>query len=138
MEGVDTNLLLQVGVGGIFAILLVRIILEWLKPLVEKFTGNGKHQERSIGEQLLLELQRATEEMKPVARQVSDLYDWHNQKNADGVFVWYVPSALTKAIDRLAENINTQTEVLRGLVTMVADQCKSTERLERKLEERNG
>jgi hypothetical protein len=52
-----------------------------------------------------------------------DLYKWHDQRDSDGAFAWYVRKSLETSIDKLASNIerqtnssNTNTQVLSGLV----------------------
>ena len=54
--------------------------------------------------------------IRRMANQVSDLHDWHNVKDADGVFTWYVRRSLEKAILKLADNIERQTEILRDIM----------------------
>lgn len=45
--------------------------------------------------------------------QVDELYRLHDQRDADGVPVWYVRRSLEEAMKQLANNIAAQTEVLR-------------------------
>ncbi len=54
--------------------------------------------------------------IRQMARQVNDLHQWHNVKDGDGVFSWYVRRSLETAIIKLAENIEAQTELLRDLI----------------------
>ena len=54
--------------------------------------------------------------IRQIAKQVSDLHDWHDQKDSDGVYVWYVRQSLEKAIVKLADNIEQQTMLLRQFI----------------------
>lgn len=53
--------------------------------------------------------------MRDMRQEVSDLHNWHNQRDADGSFVWYIKRALDEAMTKLADNIEKQTEVLRAM-----------------------
>ena len=50
-----------------------------------------------------------------MGRQISDLWDWHNQRDSDGVPVWYVRQSLESAIEKLATSLEGLTTVLAGL-----------------------
>ena len=53
--------------------------------------------------------------MRKTMRQIEDLHDWHNVRDADGRFAWYVRQSLENSLDRLADAILAQTDVLRDL-----------------------
>ena len=135
---IDSNTIVQLGVGFAIAYVVLRLVLDFLKPLLEKQFNIGNSVKT---EQLCLDVQNrligAREEMLSVKKKVDDLYVWHNAKNQDGVFLWYVPTSLEKAIMSLADSIATQTEVLRGVVEFQKDTCKSMERIERRLDREN-
>lgn len=44
-----------------------------------------------------------------------ELYKMHDQKDSDGSYVWYVKKSLQDAIEKLADNIDRQTNVFREL-----------------------
>ncbi len=111
--------LLELGVGGAFVILVLGKIFEFLIPLLR-------------GERKDDPLKKIEETAVCIDRRVADLHAWHNVKNHDGIPVWYVPSALEKAILELAKNTEAQTEVLRSLVTIVGETHQIAERVERK------
>ena len=54
----------------------------------------------------------ATLAYRRLCRQVQDLWNWHNKEDAEGVKVWYVRRSLERAIEKLAEVIDKQSEVL--------------------------
>ncbi len=51
-----------------------------------------------------------------IQQQTHDLHTWHSQRDSDGVFIWYVRRSLEDAINKLADNVNAQTECFRHLV----------------------
>lgn len=53
--------------------------------------------------------------MRKAMRQIQDLYDWHNVRDRDGRFAWYVRQSLESSLDRLADAILAQTDVLKDL-----------------------
>ncbi len=60
------------------------------------------------------EVVRMTRESE-IHQKIRDLYQWHAKTDQDGVPVWYVRQSLEEAINRLADNIEKQTELLRIL-----------------------
>lgn len=102
------TLLLQLGVGGIFAILILKTVFDFLtKKKDEKKNGNGN----------------GLSTVK-VALQIKDLWDWHNISDEDGVKLWYFRRSLEPAVHKLAENIESQTRILQ----MLADRLERIER----------
>ena len=71
---------------------------------------------RFFGRDLLFGMLLGTMMIRQIAKQVSDLHDWHDQKDSDGVYVWYVRQSLEKAIVKLADNIEQQTMLLRQFI----------------------
>jgi len=47
-----------------------------------------------------------------IAKQISELHEWHAISDAEGVKIWYVRRSLEEAILKLSDNLNKQTEVL--------------------------
>jgi len=54
-------------------------------------------------------------DLRKLCQQQEDLHKWHDREDADGVKVWYIRKSLITAIDKLAENIANQTELLREI-----------------------
>ena len=125
---IDTSKLLELSIGLGAAALVLKIIFDFLKPVLDKFLGSDK-KEPSIARQV----ESCCEILQGMRHKVDELHSWHNVRNADGVPVWYVPSALEKAIQALAANINEQTAVLRGVAEIQKDTCAFMDRLERSL-----
>ncbi len=61
--------------------------------------------------------------------QVGQLHAWHNQRDPDGVLLWYVPRSMTAAIGE-------QTTVLRSLESAIRHQTDVLERMDRRDERR--
>ena len=53
------------------------------------------------------------------AKQIADLWEWHNRSDEEGVKVWYVRKSLERSINRLADNVQEQTQVLRDIESRV-------------------
>lgn len=51
-------------------------------------------------------------------RKIDDLHVWHDVKDIDGGFIWYVKSSLENAIIKLADNVETQTIMLRDMLVL--------------------
>lgn len=92
----DTSLVTQLGVGGIFAILILKEVF-----------GFVSKKSRS----------ESDEQVDQIAKEVRDLWEWHNVTDpSTGGKIWYVQRSLEKAMDRLSENIEAQTAVMQRLV----------------------
>lgn len=101
--------LTQLGVGGIFAVLVLRQVFD--------FVGKRKN---------------GACDLHKLSREVADLHKWHDQRDQDGVPVWYVRRSLEDAINKLAANLATQTDVLRAMheeIKLNAMSCKEHLRL---------
>jgi uncharacterized protein YoxC len=95
-------------------------------------------------------LSKVENEIKTIAKQSEDMYDWHNKTDGDGVKVWYVRQSLenalrdnAKATEAIARNIELQTRLLeemiqnqRSLAKEQAEMMKDIRDIERTLEDR--
>ena len=54
-------------------------------------------------------------DLPKLSRQLEELHQWHDREDEDGVKVWYVRKTLESAIERLSENIATQTKILQEM-----------------------
>ena len=87
--------LTELGIGGILALLILKEVFNFLKT--RKLNGeSGK--------------------IAKIFELTKDIFDMHNQKDNDGVYVWYVRRSLEEAIIKLAENIDKQTICFRELI----------------------
>lgn len=93
--------LLEVGVGGLVAIMIIRMVLDFLK------SKKGESDQK-----VLRCIEKNCQECLRLQR---DLHIWHNVADNEGVKVWYVRRSLEEAITKLSENIGKQTEVLQGM-----------------------
>jgi len=89
------DVLTQLGIGGIFAILILREVFNYLG----KKSTSGPATACAIGDNT------------KAARQIERLYEWHDKEDQDGVKVWYVRSTLEKAIDKLTEAVERDAQV---------------------------
>jgi hypothetical protein len=101
----------QVGVGGIFLILVLKMVLEFVQKYKAKQDGQtvGTSGEHSILEKKLMVIMHKVEKIE---RQTDDLHTWHDKEDGDGRKIWYLSSSLTTAMDRLATSLDKQTQVL--------------------------
>ena len=52
-------------------------------------------------------------DLHKMSRRIDDLWVWHSKEDSDGVKIWYVRPSLEKSLEKLAENIEKQTELLK-------------------------
>lgn len=111
--------------------LILRLVLDFLKPIIDKRLGK-EDGEKDLGElcaQIIERLERATVSMASAAKQISELHQWHNVRNSDGGFVWYVPGSLEKAIETLAKNVAIQSSLLQEMCTTTRDTNRMVEHI---------
>tara|TARA_Y100000310_G_C20445648_1_gene698273 strand:- start:202 stop:510 length:309 start_codon:yes stop_codon:yes gene_type:complete len=85
----------QVGIGGIFAILVIKQVLDFLSK---------RRNENPNGDcRVCLTL-------------LQKIYEMHDKTDEDGVYVWYVRRSLEDAITKLGRNIEKQTHIFEKLV----------------------
>jgi len=98
------SILTQLGVGGILVVLVLREVLPYVR---------GKNNKGFVDKQCV-----------ECFRLIRELHTMHNQKDNDGVYVWYVRRSLEEAIVKLGENIEHQTTVFRELALRIKERIK--------------
>ena len=104
--------LTQLGVGGIFAVLVIRSVLDFLAKREATKNGGARGTTSTHG-------MMATQQLNDLVRQVRELHEWHAKEDDDGVKVWYVRKSLEQSIARLADAAEQQTRALRDLVALI-------------------
>lgn len=82
----------------------------------------------SLQQQLKQTEEKIDNKLNDMAVQIRDLHDWHSKTDQDGVPVWYVRRSLEEAIDKLAENIQKQTDAFTRLVWEIQRQLDAQEK----------
>lgn len=101
--------LTEIGIGGIFAILVLREVFNFL----QKKKTNGYNDV-----QFHRELGTKVNEIKSLTK---ELHKWHSVTDMEGVPVWYVRKSLEKSIGELATNIKEQTDIIRRVGNELKD-----------------
>ena len=91
---------LQVGAGGLFALLVLREVFGFLKEKVRAQSN------------LVID---------NMAKQIQELHEWHAVTDEDGVKIWYLRRSLENAIEKLTSNLDIQTQLLREMVLILKD-----------------
>ena len=116
--------LLELGVGFIAAIMVIREVLGFL----EKRKNGGGGQSLIMNEHVN-DVRGAVSVIKD---KVDDLHEWHNKTDADGIPLWYVRRSLEESIRELGEKIylqiEIQTEILRHMEKMEEHYRKKPEK----------
>ena len=133
LESLSGSPLLELGVGIVAIYLVLRMVFDFLLPILNKRVEDRPERSDVIDkvEQSMKLLENVHEDIEELRTKIADLHAWHNVRTVDGGFVWYVPSSLEKAIEQLAKSIDVQTSVMRELITESRDTKKAVERLER-------
>ncbi len=92
--------LLQLGAGGLFALLVLREVFGFLKDRV-RCTHNA-----------------ALEQM---AKELHEMHEWHAVTDEDVVKVWYIRRSLENTLDKLSHTLDAQTQLLKEMVLILKD-----------------
>jgi len=106
--------ILELGVGVIAAVLIIREVLSFLGKHQYKRNGNGNGSEHAAVMKDHVDDMRG--DVKSLRDKVDDLHEWHNKKDDDGVFNWYVRRSLEDAIKDLGEKISLQIQIQTKIV----------------------
>jgi hypothetical protein len=87
--------LLQIGAGGLFALLVLREVFGFLKERART---------------------QCNVTLDTMAKEVHEMHEWHAVTDEDGVKIWYLRRSLENAIEKLTNNLDVQTQLLRELV----------------------
>jgi len=121
--------LIQISLGVAVAIYLIRTVLEYVLKLTDKIKkkNGGDPQTDTCMHQMIggVTPQNVSDIFKYLADIkgiTNDLHQWHDVRDEDHVFAWYVRKSLSKSIadltssvNQLAKGVAQQNELLRKL-----------------------
>lgn len=99
----------EAGVAGVIIYIVLR----------EVFTFIGGRKKENGSAPVLKSIQELHNSQGQMMVLVQALHSMHDQKDSDGVYIWYVRRSLEDAINQLAVNIDRQTDVFKELVTQL-------------------
>lgn len=106
--------LLELGVGFIAAIMVIREVLGFLEKRKNGWGGQSFIMNEHVND--------VKGTVSAIKDKVDDLHEWHNKTDADGIPLWYVRRSLEESIRELGEKIylqiEIQTEILRHMEKM--------------------
>ena len=83
---------------------------------------------------VLIEFKKRNERADKIYDKVAWLYEIHHKFDDDGVPIWYVRKSVDKAIEKLADNIETQTKIMSRIWEDMKDVKRDMERVEATVE----
>ena len=106
------NSIVEIGVGGIFAILVLRQTFDFIQGFRNKKNGNGNFGSVEV-------------------KQLDDLHKWH-QPDDTGVQEWKNPR-LADVITKLSDNIDDSTKVLQSIYNKLEANTQKIEDIQQKV-----
>ncbi len=103
------DLISQIGVGGTFAVIVIKIVLDELRD------------RRDAARRSKLET---------IAQQTRDLWEWHNVNDQNGVKLWYSRRSLEDTIRKLVEIAEHQRAILERIDLHLSDLKERMKQLE--------
>lgn len=98
-----------IGVGGIFAMLVIREVLNFLR---------ARQYQRDIADPTCnsSKIAEIHSDVRVIRDKVLELHRWHDQVDEDGVRVWYVRRSLERAVEHMAEATEQLTRLADELI----------------------
>ena len=105
--------ILELGVGLIAALLIIREVLGFVQKLSSKGNGNnGGHGSNGNGSAVMGgHVADIRGSVMDIQGKVDDLYNWHNKTDANGIPLWYLQPSLEQSIKKLTVQIDRSAEV---------------------------
>lgn len=108
--------IIDIGVGAAVALLIIKEVLSFAREVLQRRNGNNTP---SVPPAMVASIKELTRDyFDPVLRMTTEMHNWHNVHDSDGVKIWYVRPSLVVAINSLSKNIDVQTQVLQELVEL--------------------
>jgi len=98
-----TEYLTELGIGGIFALILVREFLRYTEQ------NNAKKKSHCLTEERLREIER----------QINQLYEMHKVYDKDGAPIWYRKTAEFETLLKVEHGVNNLRQVAQALTQAV-------------------
>lgn len=89
--------------GGIFAVLVIREVFNFIKWQRKSSTKSSVETP---------EMDKVSFEIRDLCR---DLHEMHDVKDGDGSYIWYVKRSLGESIEKLAASIDRQSHAFNKL-----------------------
>jgi len=106
--------LVDIGLGGMLALLIIREVFGFLRDRKEKGLGDEYRCFFNPGD--WAEMGRKVSIM---SNKVDRIHEMHDVKDIDGTYIWYMKSSLVASIDRLAAATAEQGQAFRELVAVL-------------------
>jgi septal ring factor EnvC (AmiA/AmiB activator) len=118
---------LELGAAGLFILLVLKIIHDIFKLIVERRNPIPQIDGKSVSVATLI--QQLSTDLKRVQEQVHDLHAWHDKEDDDGVKTWYNRKSVENIIRDTAAAQQNLTRLVEALVRMGESQASTLESL---------
>lgn len=85
---------------------------------------------------ILEQLEESSEIIDKLSKIATELHQWHNVTNQEGVKLWYIRPTLEKVLESLKDAIDIQTNLTKELVFELKTHTSSLNRIEEKLQKK--
>lgn len=109
---------MQLGVGGILVVLVLRIVFDFLKD--KKRTGTSTFKEITCSDLIVKEVQETLILSKAIIKKLDKmeqtedkLFDMHNKCDEDGLPLWYMPRSMKDILVKMEDTLQELTNVIR-------------------------
>jgi len=108
------ELLLQLGAGGILCVVVLQVVFTYLGKKSVSSIENQVAADLSEIKANLKDLHEWRGALKPMVynmeHKLEELHEWHNNKDEDGVFTWYIRKSLERSLSDLADAVQIMAQ----------------------------
>ena len=112
--------LIELGAGVTATYFLLKLVFGFLKPIIMRKTETVQAPEVATLQELKdsinvlrSELHITKENTFKELKLAEKLFEMHDRKDVDGVYVWYVRASLADSVQRLAEAVDQMVKLLK-------------------------
>lgn len=98
----------EIGVGGLIALLVLKEVTNIIKMIITMFKREKSADNDAV-------IAGNANDIQLMMHQVSQMHEWHNREDSDGVKIWHRRRDLDDLIVKMCDHIRVQTELLRAI-----------------------
>ena len=107
--------------NGVLALLIIKEVLQFVNTLVKSRVVSSETEKiidyvKNIDDKNKKVLSEVAKHCQINLDKIDDMHVWHNSRDEDGVFLWYVRKSLSRSVDELSKALINQNEALRQLL----------------------
>jgi len=107
--------------NGVLALLIIKEVLQFVNTVIKSRSASAETEKvidaiKNMNEKNQNQLTSICSHCTVNSEKIDDMYQWHNARDEDGVFLWYVRQSLSRSLNELSKALLAQNDALRQLL----------------------